>query len=380
MADSIVKAFRFRIYPTKAQETRLEHVLDLCRELYNAALEERRDAYRCAGESITYRGQANQLAAIKELRPDLADVHSQVLQDVLRRVDRAFKNFFRRIKAGASEPGYPRFKSRDRYDSFTFPQSGFAFTNGKLKLSKIGEIKIRLHRPIEGEIKTLTVKRDGDKWYVSFSVECVPRRLHPSTETIGVDVGLETFARLSDNTPIENPRFFRTEESELARAQRKLDAAPKGTPERRKRKRIVKRVHARIANRRKNFAHQEARKLVNRFGKICVEDLKVKRMVKNHCLAKSLSDAAWSLFFGLLCVKAAEAGREVIKVNPAYTSQDCAMCGHRVKKELSDRWHDCEVCGFSTHRDHNAALNILRLGLQSGRHQSEEAPPFKGGE
>jgi transposase len=171
MANTIVKALRFRIYPTKAQATRLAQTLDLCRELYNAALQERRDAYRIAGKSISYAHQANQLAEIKELRPDLSEVHSQVLQDALKRLDKGFVAFFRRVKAG-EKPGYPRFRGRDRYHSFTYPQSGFAIEGGKLRLSKIGHLKIRQHRDLEGQIKTCTLARSPTgKWHVCFSVE-----------------------------------------------------------------------------------------------------------------------------------------------------------------------------------------------------------------
>jgi putative transposase len=206
-------------------------------------LQERRDAYRLAGKSISYAEQQNQLPEIKQLRPELKDIHSQVLQDVLRRLDKAFAAFFRRVKAGEM-PGYPRFRPRRRYDSFTYSQSGFAFKSGKLQLSKVGRVKIKLHRPIEGRIKTLTITRTATgKWFACFSVEVESRPLPESATSVGIDCGLEKFATLSDGTEIENPRFFRSNEAALAKAQRK------------KRRQRAARIHQRLANRRRNFAH-----------------------------------------------------------------------------------------------------------------------------
>jgi len=374
----VQKAFKYRLYPTKAQETKLERTLDLCRELYNAALAERRGAYQIARKAISYYDQANQLPEIKEIRPELNNVHSQVLQEVLKRVDLAFAAFFRRVQNGDT-PGYPRFKGIDRYESFTYPQTGFSFAHNKLRLSKIGEVKIRLHRQLEGQVKTLTIRREADRWYACFSVECDPVILPKSDQSIGIDMGLESFAHFSNDERIKNPRFFRSEEKGLAKAQRKLSAAPRGSSERRKRKGVVRKIHARIANRRRDFAHKETRKIVNRFGFIAIEALNVKGMSQGP-LAKSIHDAAWSLFFVLLFVKAEEAGRTAIKVNPAYTSQTCHRCGTREKKVLSERWHDCKNCGFKTHRDHNAALNILTVGLHGHLEYEKEAPAHQAGE
>ncbi|MCI0660557.1 MAG: transposase, partial [Acidobacteria bacterium] len=203
--------------------------------------------------------------------------------------------------------------------------------------------------------------------------ECDPVTLPKSEESVGIDMGLESFAHFSDDQRIENPRFFRSEEKELAKVQRKLSLAPRGSAERRKRKRAVRKIHLRIANRRRDFAHKEARKIVNRFGFIAIEALNVKGMSQGR-LAKSIHDAAWSLFFVLLLVKTEEAGRTTVKVNPAYTSQTCHRCGTREKKMLSDRWHDCRNCRFKTHRDHNAALNILTVGLHGHLEFEKEAP------
>ena len=204
------------------------------------------------------------------------------------------------------------------------------------------------------------------KWFACFSVEVEPKPLPASAEAVGIDAGLQSFATLSNEDKISNPRFFRKEETELARVQRKLAAAPKRSKERNKRRKIAARVHERIANKRNDFAHQQSRKIVNRFGIICIEDLMILNMVKNHCLAKSITDAAWSRFFGCLLYKAECAGRVLVKVNPAYTSQDCSRCGHRHSElKLSDRLYHCASCEQHIDRDLNAALNILRLGLQS---------------
>ena len=361
------KAYKYRINPSKKQESLLEQTLGICCELYNAALQERRDAYKLAAISINYHAQAVQLPEIKAVRDDLKGIHSQVLQDVLKRLDRAFDAFFRRVE-NTQKAGYPRFRSRARYDSFTYTQSGFETGGDRLFLSKIGHIKIQLHRPIEGTIKTLTIKRSATgKWYAVFSCEVEPKRLPFTTEAVGADVGLESFATLSNGDKIPNPRFYREEEKELAKAQQKLSKTERKSKERKQRKRVVARVHERIAFKRDNFVHQESRKIINKFGFICVENLMILNMLKNHCLAKSIADAAWSLFFHCLFYKAEEAGRQYVEVDPRHTSQDCHRCGHRrTDLKLADRVYHCTnpECLLVIDRDWNAALNVLALGLQ----------------
>lgn len=228
------------------------------------------------------------------------------------RVDLAFKAFFQRVKAGEN-PGYPRFKERDRYDSFTYKQSGFKLDGDRLHLSKIGEVRIVLYRPIEGTIKTLTIRRSSTgKWYACFSVEYDPSPAPHKETVVGIDVGLESFATLSNGEKIENPRFFRTDERVLAKAQRKLSKAQKDTPERKKARKIVAHVHERIVNRRLNFAHQTSRQLVDRFGTIVFEELNITNMQKNHPLAKSIADVAWNMFISITGSKAEDAGSRVI--------------------------------------------------------------------
>lgn len=373
--------FQYRIFPTKKQVHKLNETLNECCWLYNHFLEKRTMTYEQEGQSLSCYHQIDTLGLLKHERPTLKQVHSQVLQNVAIRIDLAFKAFFRRCKASET-PGFPRFRGRDRYDSFTFPQSGFSLTHDdRVTLSKIGSVKMVYHRPVKGTIKTCTIqRRSTGKWYVSFSVECEPHRLPEIAPQVGIDVGLKTFATLSTGEEIANPRFFRKEEKALARVQRKHSTLAKGTPERRKQRKVVARVHERIAFRRDNFTHQESRQIVDRFGMICVEDLQVNRMIHTHCLAKSIIDASWSGFFDKLFSKAEEAGRTAIKVNPAYTSQTCSQCGHRQKMPLDVRIFDCPCCHVQRDRDLNAALNILALGLQGIGTQSIEAPGLSRGE
>jgi putative transposase len=376
------KTYLFRIYPTRKQIHTLEQWLGLCCQLYNAALDERKSAYRMAGVSLSYEHQCAELPGCKAVRPDLADVPSQVLQDVVKRVDLAFDHFFRRIQQGQN-PGYPRFKSHFRYDSMTFKQYQNSFAvmpsnkkhKGTLVLAKVGHVKMVLHRPINGTPKTATVKRTPTgKWFVAISVELAEhevqaKRLPPSQEAVGIDVGLKTFAYLSSGEVIANPRFFRSEEVALTRAQRRLSKAPKGTKQRGRKRKVVARVHERIKNRRKNFMEQEVCKLLKRFGVLAVEALVVRTLVKNPKLAKSIADASWSMFFARLLDKAEEAGRVVVRVNPAYTSQTCSGCLHRQPMPLSVRVYECPHCGLIIDRDHNGSKNILEEALIGvGRH------------
>src|SRR5947209_10330019 len=268
----MIKMFQYRIYPSKPQLKKLEATLEECRWLYNHLLERRKNAYEQTGKGLTCYQQQATYPILKQERPSLKGVHSQTLQNVAVRVDLAFQAFFRRCKSGET-PGYPRFKGYGRYDSFTFPQSGFSITHDdRVTLSKIGAVKMVYHRPIKGKIKTCTIhKSSTGKWYVSFSVECEPEHLPERPEQVGIDVGLTTFATLSTGEEIANPRFFRQEEEALAKVQRAHSKLAKGTPERKKHRRAVARVHERIQFARSNFTHQESRRIVNQFGVIAVE-------------------------------------------------------------------------------------------------------------
>jgi putative transposase len=363
--------FKYRLYPTKWQQHLLDQQLEECRWLYNSLLAERKRAWDERQEAVRLYDQQATLPVLKAERPTLADVHSQVLQNVAVRLDLAFQAFFRRVKA-AETPGYPRFRGRGRYDSFTFPQvpvgCRLQAEDQRVRVANVGLVKIILHRPVEGTPKTATITRSGTgKWYVCFSCECAePAPLPDTGRHVGIDVGLKTFATLSDGQEIANPRFFRAEEKALARAQRRLSKEEKGTLERACRRRVVARVHERTRWRRGDLTHQHSRRIVNQFDMIAVEDLSVNRMMHNHCLAKSIHDTAWSQFASHLSYKAAWAGRRFVAVNPAYTSQDCSQCGHRkTDLSLADRTYACLCCGIVLDRDLNASLNILGVGLHT---------------
>jgi putative transposase len=359
----IRKTFKYRLYPTKQQIILLEWTLARCQELYNAALQERRDAWRINLISVVYNQQAGQLREIKNECPEYKNIHAQVLQDVLRRVDKNFRRFFSCVKRG-EKAGYPRFRSHSRYNSFVYPQnrsSAFTIESSKLKISKIGRVRIKLHRPIEGIIKTLTIKRETGRWYACFSVQCETRPLQANTAAVGIDVGLTSFVTLSDGLEIENPRWHKEAKPKLRCAQRKLARRRNGSHRRYKALLMLQRACIKIRYKRADFQHKLARHLVNIYGFIAVEDLNVKGMA-GGMLAKSVLDAGWSSFINKLSYKAEEAGGQLVKVNPRGTSQKC-LCGANVPKTLKERWHKCPSCGLSASRDHVSAQLILRLGL-----------------
>jgi putative transposase len=368
MADTVVRTFRrsfkYRLYPTKAQELVFTEWLDRCRELHNAAIEERREAWKC-GISIWHAAQRRQLPEIKKFRPEYAELNSQVLQEALHRVDFAFRQFFRRIKLGQA-PGYPRFKSRDRYDSLTWPQDqGFHLIGTKhLWLSKIGKIRIKLHRAIQGKPKTVTLKREAGHWYAAFSCDKVPAHAYPpATSEVGIDMGLESFATLSTGEKIDNPRWYREAEARLKGAQQELSRKKRRSKRRQKAKRRVANLYAKTANQRKDFQHKLAHRIVSENSLISVEDLTPVEMVSDTSrgMAKSIHDASWGRFLSTLGAKAEEAGRRFVKVPPRGTSSTCFQCGKYRKKALSERLHSCE-CGLVLDRDVHASHNILRLG------------------
>jgi len=391
-----VKAYKYRIYANTATTEKLQWVLDRARELYNAALAERKEAWRMAGKSISYYEQKRDLVEIKEsIRPEYKDIASHVLQDVILRVERAYQAFFRRVKNG-EKSGFPRFKGCNWYDSFTYPdragwklivedqeQQGKKKLKGTLHLAKIGTVSVRLHREMEGKIKTLTIKREGEHWYVVFTCEVETENLPVSYEDVGIDLGVTHFAALSIGEFIDHPRYFRHAEKKLAKAQQTLSRKKRRSHRRAKAVRQLAKQHRKIRNQRKDFQHKESRKLVNHYQIIVFEDLQTKNLTKapeskqdeqgNYLpngasakagLNKSILDAGWATFTEMVKVKAASAGRTVIFVNPFKTSQICSGCGAEVKKDLSERWHSC-ACGIELDRDTNAARNILTLGLKT---------------
>jgi putative transposase len=320
------------------------------------------------GVSVSYYQQKAELPTIKEAMPEYGEVNAQVLQDVVLRVDRAFQAFFQRIREGLT-PGYPRFHGRDRYSSFTYPQvgehGGARLDNGFLVLSKIGRIAVRWSRLLEGMPRTVTISREADGWYACISCADVPIQPLPATgQETGIDLGIAAFATLSDGTRIFNPGWYRRAEAYLVRCQRRAARRKKGSHRRRKAVALLAKAHLKVKRQRHDFHHQKALQLVRENDVIYHEDLQTANMVRNHHLAKSISDAGWSTFLLILAAKAADAGRRVVAVPPAYTSQTCSGCGVVVSKGLSVRWHSCSACGAELHRDYNAALNILRLGQE----------------
>lgn len=362
------------------QEQALTCTLDLCRELYNAALEEKRTAYEKQGVSLNCAAQQHELSEVKEQRPEFAAIYSQVLQDALKRLHRAYDGFFRRVKAG-EKPGFPRFKSRDRYHSFTFPQLSrtiqgkhYVFrmggverlANGRLKVSGIpGAIKVKWHREMQGIPKTATFKRKGEHWYVLFACDDVPLEEREKTgKDCALDLGLEAFATLDDGTRIDNPRYFAKAQEKLRAAQRRADHRKNRSKRQRKARKLAAKIASKVGRQRRDFHHKTARKLVRKYDRIAVEDLNVKGLARGM-LAKQVHDVGWGSFLLILAGKAEGAGCNIVKVDPCSTSQECAACGTVVQKGLSKREHRCE-CGFRAHRDHNAALNIRARAFSNG--------------
>jgi len=380
--QGVRKTFKYKLKPTTEQVAALAFVVRLCRELYNAALEERREAWQKRGVSITVAGQSAQLPAVKEARPEYRDIHSQVLQDVLTRLDRAVHAFYRRIREGQT-PGYPRFQGSNRYNSFTYKQFGNGATldNGFLVLSKIGRIGIHWSRPLEGTPTTVTISREADGWYACFACAEVPvQPFAPTCQETGIDVGLKVFLITADGEIVENPRHYRKAEKQLAKAQRCVSRRKKGSHRRKKAVALLKRKHQTIQRQRRDFQHKTALALLRQYDTIYLEDLLVRNMVRNPHLAKSISDASWGQFRTILEAKAVYAGRRVVAVPAMYTTQDCSDCGERVLKSMSVRTHVCPSCGLVLDRDENAALNILALGKQqSGAGQAPQALTWPDG-
>jgi putative transposase len=296
-------------------------------------------------------------------------IHSHVLQDALARLDKTYQAFFRRIQRG-EKAGFPRFKGRNRLHSFIFKEygNGARLDSGFLMLAKIGRISVHWSRPIEGTPKTVTISKEADGWYVAISCADVPVKPLPTMgHETGIDLGLASFATLANGQPIVNPSYYRTAEAYLRRCQRRGAQRKKGSQRRRKAVVRLAKAHQPVRNQRRDFQHRQAAKLVHAYDVISHEDLRVRTMVQNHSLAKSISDAGWSAFLTILAFKAASAGKRVQAVNPAFTSQACSGCGVIVQKGVSIRWHQCPECGTSLHRDQNAALNMLRLGHEQSR-------------
>jgi putative transposase len=381
--QTVRKTYKEKLRPTPAQERALQEVLWRCRELYNTALEQRITAWERCRASVTRYQQEAELKAIREAFPEYAAIHSHVLQDVVARLDKTYQAFFRRLMNG-EKPGFPRFQGRDRWHSFTYKEcgNGARLDNGRLVLSKIGRIAVRWSRPVEGTIKTVTVSREADGWYVCCSCAEVPTQpLPPTGKEIGIDVGLKAFLITADGEIAESPRHYRQAERRLAKAQRRVARRKKDSKRRRKAVHLLRCKHQQVRRQRRDFHHKTALALVRRYDVIYLEDMPVRNLSHRPepqpdgdggyrhngagakaGLNKSIHDAGWSAFRIILACKAAWAGKRVEAVPPAYTSQDCSGCGERVRKSLSVRTHVCPTCGLILDRDENAALNIQWRG------------------
>jgi putative transposase len=367
----------------EAQERALEHVLWRCRTLYTIALEQRITAWQRCYVSVT---RYQQEAELKDLRadfPEYAAIHSHLLQDVLARLDKTYQAFFRRLASG-EKPGFPRFQGRDRYHSFTYREygNGARLDNGFLVLSKIGRIAVRWSRPLEGIIKTVTVSREADGWYVCFSCAEVPTQPLPliGCET-GIDVGLKVFLIMADGQVVENPRHYRKAERALKKSQQRVSRRKKGSKRRRKAMRVLAKGHQHVRRQRADFHHKTALALVRAYDTIYLEAIQPANLCRRPTprldgnggyahngatrkagLNKSIQDAGWRHFLSIHAFTAACAGKQVGAVNPAYTSQDCSGCGERIWKSLSVRTHVCTNCGLILDRDENAAKNFVWRG------------------
>ena len=383
------RAYKFRMRPTKGQHSRLAAVLECHRELYNAALQERRDAWQMARQSVSYGEQSAQLKEIRLVRADVAVWSFSSQQATLRRLNRAFASFFRRVRAG-QPPGYPRFKSRDRFDSVEWPEDGdgcrWKPEVTRIYLQGVGDVKVTAHRVVEGRVKTVRVKRDGRKWYLILSCDDTPaRRLKPTGATTGIDVGIVDFAVTSDGAHIENPRWEREAGVRLKAARQRLTRKQRGSNNRHAAKETLATRHRKVANQRRDWHHKKARQLVRNFDVLFVEAMHIANMVRrakarpdpdqpgqflpNGAAAKaglnrSIHDAGWAAFVNILKAKAEEAGRRVVDVDPRHTSDRCEACGHTANENrVSQPLFVCQACGHSAQADEQAARNILRAGL-----------------
>lgn len=443
-------SFKYRIYPTKSQESKLENTFSMCRHFYNRSLAERITSYQVwkyakeiekvinpdkrkiifsspMGQvfyskekeltalnlltavecvfgihftciwcnvpvKVDYYSQAENLPNLKKERPWYKGVHSQVLQNTLKRLDDAYDGFFNEGK------GYAKYKKRGEYSSITYPQYVIRPEKNKITVSKIGEIKIVYHRaiPEEATIKTLTIKKDGGKWFACFSFEIKHTHIEPEqdlSKSIGIDMGLVDFYYASDGSHIEVPRYLRKSEKKLKKLQRKFSGTQKRTKKWYKILKALQKAHFKVKCQREDFLHKQANRLLNNFDVIVHENLNIQGMKRrpkpkqdeegkylpNNAgakggLNKSISDVSWGKFFNILKYKALIAGKTVIAIDPKYTSQICSGCGNMVNKSLSMRTHICPVCNLVIPRDYNSAIYIKDLGLESLSMEALEAP------
>ncbi len=361
------RTFQYRVQLSKTNEANCLRWLEQCRILYNLALEQRITIYRQSRKSLSCYDQIKQLPELKKEFSDFKQVDSQCLQDVLERLDKAFKGFFRHVKQGKA--GFPRFKSFGRYDSFTLKQCSWKLNIRNLTIKNIGVLSLRLSRPIEGRIKTITIRRTPTgKWFACFSCDEVPVRSFPiTTAEVGIDVGSRTFCTDSDGFSIPNPKYLKQGQADLRRKQRRLARRVRGSQRRKKARMLVAKAHEKVANQRKDFLHKLANDYIRKYKTIHIEDLNIQEMVKGikgntKYIGKSVADAGWGEFFRMLSYKAEEAGRVIVRVPSKDTTTTCSRCGVAVPKSLTIRIHRCPSCNLKIGRDLNAALNLLRVG------------------
>ena len=353
-----LRMFRYRIYPSRKQKIKIIDNFKVCKTVYNELLAASINNYNETGKGL-FKYDFNKLLTSK-----YQNIHSQVMQNVSDRVHKSFQNFFRRIKNKSKKKGFPRFKSSVK--SITYPQSGFKFINERrLHVSKIGNVNIIIDRIPKGKVKTMTIKRNkAGQWFAVFSCEVeIPKVIHSSKESVGIDVGLENFAALSNGKIISNPRFLIKSENKLKKLHKKLSRKKKGAKNRFKSKLLLARQYVKVTNQRTDFLHKTSRDIANRYSLIAVEDLKINKMVKNHNLAKHITDASWNSFIQMLSYKAVDCGGQLIKVNPRNTSKTCSECGAIKEMPLSNRTFNCSNCSLVCNRDLNASINILKVGM-----------------
>ena len=360
------KAFKFRLYPNANQARELSITLESHRRLYNACLNQRILTYKEDGISTTYPQQSAWFKNQRFVNKWFAQLNFSSAQATMRRLDKAYTAFFRRVKSG-QKSGFPRFKAQGRFVSVEFPAYGDGIKllpTGKLRAQHVGHIKVKQHRVIEGDIKTVSLKLENDKWYAVFScdlgkVEVAPSQCPP----VGIDVGIESFLTTSDGHHTPNPRYLKKQLPALRRAGRSVSHKKKGGKNHKKAVKKLRRLHAKTANLRRDHQHKTSLDLCRRYGLIAVEGLNIKGMLKNRRLSRAIADAAWGGFLATLQRKAESAGVAVVKVSARGTSQECSGCGAVVPKKLSVRVHRCPHCGLSLHRDVNAARVILARAL-----------------
>ena len=363
----MIRSFKYRLHPSQKQEAVLVSWLVQCGQLYNAALEQRTSAWKQSRKNVSYYDQQKQLADLRQSDESWWSVPVLVQRSALVRLNLAFESFFRRCKSG-EEPGYPRFRSAKSYSSFTI--STATLTKDRVHIPKLGHVKLNLHRPLKGEIKDVKFKKDKtNKWWVSFCCDVgeAPVKTPVITET-GIDLGLTSFVTLANGEKIGNPRFYKKSQDKLAEQQRVLSRRECSSKSRERQRILVAKTSQHIQNQRLDYARKLAVELYSKYDLIGYENLNVKGMIQGR-LSKSIHDASWTTFINCLTLKAENAGKFAIPVNPKGTSQRCSGCEAIVPKQLSDRTHDCPHCGLALDRDHNAALNILKLArLGLGEH------------